>query len=210
MTRGGLLGTVLWACLAACIGVGLFFVKHEVKDQERRLQALNDEIQRNQESIHVLRAEWSYLNDPSRLRALAEKHLGMRPVAPAQVASLDAVLKDGITAPTAAGAMLAATAPRPAPPQPTARPIDPPAKSMPPKLAQAQPKPKAADPTRPSAAKPVLAKAAPPPLKAPPPPAPVLAKANAPVTTPARGTRSIVISSPALAQSDSGLEGDGR
>ncbi|TAN71305.1 MAG: energy transducer TonB, partial [Magnetospirillum sp.] len=88
MTRG-ILGTILWSCLAACIGVGLFFVKHEVKDQERHLNALTAEIQRNQETIHILRAEWSYLNDPARLRALSEKHLGMHPVLPAQVATLD-------------------------------------------------------------------------------------------------------------------------
>ncbi|CAA7622531.1 Periplasmic protein TonB (fragment) [Candidatus Terasakiella magnetica] len=91
-----LAGTILWSSLAACVGVGLFFVKHEVKDLEHRLSGLNTEIARNQESIHVLRAEWSYLNDPIRLRALSEKHLGMHPVTPAQVTTLNNLPKDGI------------------------------------------------------------------------------------------------------------------
>lgn len=89
----GLTGTILWTCLAGAVGVGLFSVKHEVKDQEHRLTALNRDIQREQEAIHVLKAEWSYLNDPARLRALSEKHLGMRPVGPTQVASLDSIAR---------------------------------------------------------------------------------------------------------------------
>lgn len=88
----GFAGTILWACLAGAVGVGLFFVKHEVKDQETRLADINREIQRNQEEMHVLRAEWSYLNDPARLRELAEKHLAMHPINANQVvASLDAL-----------------------------------------------------------------------------------------------------------------------
>ena len=223
MSRG-ILGTILWACVAACIGVGLFFVKHEVKDQERRLNALNAEIQRNQETIHVLRAEWSYLNDPARLRALSEKHLGMHPVMPNQVATLDGILRNGI--PNAN--MLASAAPvRPsaqastAIPAPTARPSDQPAKQQI-KLVDNQSRPRPVESSKPNAPKPppskpggtTMANAASPPTSPPPTvPSPVIAStpALAPVhavsaaTTPARG-RSIVIQSPALAQ----REGDVR
>jgi len=89
----GLTTTIVCACLAGAVGVGLYFVKHEVKEQEARLAVLNREIQANQEAIHVLKAEWSYLNDPTRLRALSEKFLSMKVMGPAQVASLD-VLPD--------------------------------------------------------------------------------------------------------------------
>ncbi|MFD2234621.1 cell division protein FtsL, partial [Phaeospirillum tilakii] len=98
MTRG-FLGTTLWIGLAACIGVGLFLIKHEVKLKEQRLDELNAQIRANQQSVHVLRAEWAYLNDPVRLRGLAEKYLGMHPVQPSQIASLDAVMRDGLPAP---------------------------------------------------------------------------------------------------------------
>ncbi len=88
----GIAATFLWACLAGAVGVGLFFVKHEVKDQETRLADLNTAIQRNHEEMHVLRAEWAYLNDPDRLRQLAEKHLGMQPIGANQItADLDSL-----------------------------------------------------------------------------------------------------------------------
>ena len=223
MSRG-ILGTILWACVAACIGVGLFFVKHEVKDQERRLNALNGEIQRNQETIHVLRAEWSYLNDPARLRALSEKHLGMHPVMPNQVATLDGIRRNGVPN----GNMLASAAPvRPsaqpptAIPAPTARPSDQPAKQQI-KLVDNQSRPRPVESSKPNAPKPqppkpggtTMANAAPPPTAVSSPtvpssviastPAPAPARAVSAATTPARG-RSIVIQSPALAQSDGGV-----
>lgn len=84
-------GTVVSACLAGAVGIGLFFIKHEVKEQEARLAELNRDIQRNQESIHVLKAEWSFLNDPARLRHLSEKYLGMRVMSPNQIATLNSL-----------------------------------------------------------------------------------------------------------------------
>lgn len=87
----GLPTTILSTVLAGAVGIGLFFVKHEVKEQEARLSELNREIERNQEAIHVLKAEWSYLNDPARLRALSEKFLSMKVIGPAQVATMDSL-----------------------------------------------------------------------------------------------------------------------
>ena len=197
MLRRSLLGTILWSMMAACIGIGLFVVKYEVKDLEARLNGLNAEIHRNQETIHVLRAEWSYLNDPIRLRALSEKHLGMRPMMPSQVATLDTLPKDGIPA---NGPVYAAVSPsRVSMPMPTplARPGEPrpqELKPLPPIKATAPPPPSKL------ASTPV-----PPPPKAPavkpPPPTPTLAQ-QAPVPAPSKGGRSIVISSPALAQGE--------
>jgi len=200
--KRGILGTVLWIGLAACIGVGLFLVKHEVKDQERRLTALNAEIRANQESVHVLRAEWAYLNDPTRLRALAERHLGMHPVQPTQMASLDAVLRDGLPVPATKlvdsrakpavlksdAALIRTAAARPAE-RPAPRPVP----------AAPQPHPRA---------EPVLARAETT-VSAPPPPLPSVAPP--PTIQPARGGgHSIVIRSPALAQGDPVFDGDSR
>ncbi len=82
-------GTILWTCFAGMLGAALFFVKHEVKDLETKLASVNHDIVRNQEDIHVLNAEWSFLNDPVRLRDLAQRHLGMKQMGPTQVATLD-------------------------------------------------------------------------------------------------------------------------
>jgi cell division protein FtsL len=124
----GLIGTILWTCLAGAVGVGLFSVKHEVKEQEQRLSQLNRDIQREQEAIHVLKAEWSYLNDPTRLRALSEKHLGMRPVVPTQVATLDSIARP--LAPALAAGEPVVKAPSMTRPEPKPV-IQPPAKPQP-------------------------------------------------------------------------------
>lgn len=189
----GLSGTVLWACLAACVGIGLFVVKTEVKDAEMRLAGINHEIQRNQEAVHVLKAEWAFLNDPERLRALAEKHLGLRPVAPAQIATLSQLAPGGAALPLLAG--------DPGPP-PVVRSPPPPAPSI---GAPQPPAPASKAPTSVRMAKVELARetkaARPIPSRPAPPPAPK-AVAVAQAAEPPPMARSIVIASPNLAASE--------
>lgn len=75
--------------LAAVVAMAaLFQVKHEVQQKEQRLEALNEQILRDQETIHILKAEWSYLNDPKRLARLAEQHLDLQPMETAQVSQI--------------------------------------------------------------------------------------------------------------------------
>ena len=79
--------TILWILLSGAVVVSLFTLKYQVQELEKELAGLNRQIYENQESIHVLKAEWTYLLDPTRLRELAEKHLNMRSVQPNQVAA---------------------------------------------------------------------------------------------------------------------------
>ncbi|SDF86276.1 MULTISPECIES: cell division protein FtsL [Thalassobaculum] len=72
--------TILWFLVAACLGVALFLVKYEVQDREEKLAALHREILANQEAVHVLEAEWSYLNRPSNLEAMVRRHLDLVPL----------------------------------------------------------------------------------------------------------------------------------
>ena len=65
--------------------LALFLVKHEVRGLERELAALELDRQRHVEAIRVLRSEWSYLTRPSRLAALAERHLPLEQVQASQV-----------------------------------------------------------------------------------------------------------------------------
>lgn len=74
------LATLFWTALALATGAGLFQVKHEVQKRETELAALDRAILADQEAIHVLRAEWSYLNDPERLEKLSAAHLDLRPL----------------------------------------------------------------------------------------------------------------------------------
>jgi cell division protein FtsL len=77
--------TFLFLLLAGALSVVLFSVKYQVQDLEQEIIDLNGSIIKERQSIHVLEAEWSHLNDPKRLTMLAERHLGMKPVKPAQM-----------------------------------------------------------------------------------------------------------------------------
>lgn len=83
--------TILWALLASVCGVGVFMMKFEVQQLEDKLVSLNRNIEANQEAIHVLKAEWSYLNDPTRIQEMAEKHLALKPLKPFQITGIDAL-----------------------------------------------------------------------------------------------------------------------
>ena len=77
--------TIFWLGLAGLLGAGLFHLKYDVQSLEKHLTGLNAEIVRNQEAIHVLEAEWSYLSQPERLQKLAAKRLELVPVTPAHI-----------------------------------------------------------------------------------------------------------------------------
>lgn len=80
---------ILIVLLAASLGVTLFVVKYQVQDLENQLVALNREISDDRQAIHVLKAEWSHLNEPARLRKLAERYLGLEAVQAKQVGTVD-------------------------------------------------------------------------------------------------------------------------
>ena len=72
--------TLLWALMAVAAGAGLFLMKYEMRALEERLAGLNRNILENKQALHVLRAEWSYLNRPARLEKLGRRMLRLEPV----------------------------------------------------------------------------------------------------------------------------------
>ncbi len=62
--------------MLALVVVALFQVKHNVQNLKKDLAEINKELAANQSEIHVLNAEWAYLNEPSRIRELSGKYLG--------------------------------------------------------------------------------------------------------------------------------------
>lgn len=71
--------------LTSFVGVGMFVLKNQVQSLEGELDRINLSIQEDVKSIHVLRAEWSHLNSPQRLRNLASKHISLNPVRAEQI-----------------------------------------------------------------------------------------------------------------------------
>jgi hypothetical protein len=80
---------VLWLALAVVAGVGLFQVSYRVQSLEEELSQVNRDILRERETIHVLRAEWSYLNEPSRLAELSRRHLTLAPLSASQMIRIE-------------------------------------------------------------------------------------------------------------------------
>lgn len=83
--------TFLSMLLAIGLGLSVFIVKNKVNKLEQDLLVLERGVDGDQQAIHVLKAEWSHLNDPKRLRRLAEKHLGLVPVENEQVIAASSI-----------------------------------------------------------------------------------------------------------------------
>lgn len=77
--------------IAGIAAIGVFVLKHEVQKLEQQLARVHRQTIAQQEALHVLRAEWSHLNQPERLRDLAHRHLALEPLAPGQIVSFEAL-----------------------------------------------------------------------------------------------------------------------
>ncbi|MDA0675572.1 MAG: hypothetical protein O3A88_04320 [Proteobacteria bacterium] len=75
--------TVLSITVAGGLAVAVIALKYDVAKLEDDLARANRDILNEQRAIHVLEAEWTHLNDPTRLASLATQVLGMLPVDPA-------------------------------------------------------------------------------------------------------------------------------
>lgn len=83
--------TIVWIGLA-CLASGILYqTSYEVQEQEEQLARLNRQIVAEQEAIQVLKAEWAYLNDPTRIERLVAEHLILQPTKGAQIVALDAI-----------------------------------------------------------------------------------------------------------------------
>jgi cell division protein FtsL len=66
----------------------VYKIKFESTRQAERLAKLRMEIRQEQDAIAALRAEWSKLDTPSRIQALANRHLSLKPIDPRQFDTL--------------------------------------------------------------------------------------------------------------------------
>jgi cell division protein FtsL len=80
--------SVAGVALLALVCFELYNGVSRAKDQERELAALKAQVAREHEAIRVLKAEWSYLNQPERLQTLAREHLSLAPTGASQIVVL--------------------------------------------------------------------------------------------------------------------------
>jgi hypothetical protein len=69
--------------------VHVYKIKFESTLQAERLAKLGVEIHRERDRISALRAEWAQLDNPARIQALAQRHLALKQIDPAQIEALD-------------------------------------------------------------------------------------------------------------------------
>ncbi|MEE8204189.1 MAG: hypothetical protein V3S95_09520 [Alphaproteobacteria bacterium] len=77
--------TLLWVAVVAAMAFGLFQIKYAVQRLEDEFARLNRDLLASEEAVHVLRAEWAYLNRPERLAKLASRHLALQPMTAQQI-----------------------------------------------------------------------------------------------------------------------------
>lgn len=88
--------------LLVLVSFELYNGVHRVKAQEQTLASLKAQIAREAEAIRVLKAEWTYLNQPERLQALARRHLALAPTGASQIVVLTSLplRSEGMSAPS--------------------------------------------------------------------------------------------------------------
>jgi hypothetical protein len=80
--------TAIWMVLAMGAGAAMFMLKYRVIALEDRLAEINRGIVSNLEAVHVLKAEWSFLNQPARLEDLGRRHLDLDVAPSARVVTI--------------------------------------------------------------------------------------------------------------------------
>lgn len=80
-----------WIVFILPLALGLFYVKHVVENTENDLAQLEDQINSDQDEIHVLKAEWIYLSRPDRIKKLASQYLDLQPTDSKQIADINSI-----------------------------------------------------------------------------------------------------------------------
>ena len=76
-------------CAMIAAATVTYQIKHAAEDKLNEVRELQAEIKLQEETIDLLEADWSLLNQPSRLQRLStayEAQLGLKPIEPTQMA----------------------------------------------------------------------------------------------------------------------------
>jgi hypothetical protein len=79
------LASLFWLALVAATGFATFKVKYAVQDIEEELNRVRKQTVIEHQEIHLLRAEWTTLNQPERLADLNRRFLSLAALAPKQL-----------------------------------------------------------------------------------------------------------------------------
>ncbi|MGP1396791.1 MAG: cell division protein FtsL [Inquilinaceae bacterium] len=159
---------IVWGGVMAAVCTVLFQTSYEVGALRETLARINEDIAREHETIRVLNGDWAFLNQPDRLRELANSYTDLVPLTAAQIVAgvdslplrpppepldpLDPPNADGEALPDARPMLLSGTIAAPLPRQ---KPAKPPRPASPTVAAERAPAPRPV----PAAARPASASA---------------------------------------------------
>jgi hypothetical protein len=176
------------AITAFCVvGWNVYRAEDSARQLDRELRDLTKRIEQARDRTQVLKAEWALLNEPERLRQVAQKYLPLETMTPAQFIRLadlsgrlpvavafsgpvnlfgstgeTAVAEAKPAAPAKPATVVAATAPAAEAPVPAAPPVRVAARSVPvPQAEHARPEPARAEPARTESVRPEPARSEP-------------------------------------------------
>jgi hypothetical protein len=72
--------------------IGVYALKYSVEETASTKFELQATIERQEADLSLLKADWSYLNQPAHVAPIVARHqeaLGLQPIAPAQFVTLD-------------------------------------------------------------------------------------------------------------------------
>ncbi len=79
---------LFWFGLSLAAVTALYHTSDRTRELDRQLRTINAAIDNEEQNLHVLKAEWVFLSNPTRVEAEAKKHLALRPTEPDQVIQL--------------------------------------------------------------------------------------------------------------------------
>ncbi|MBR2921709.1 MAG: hypothetical protein IKC10_00145 [Alphaproteobacteria bacterium] len=91
MNMSKLTKNALWIVLVMFSITISAHIKNSVYKMENELKYINLQNKKNIENINVLDAEWSTLNNPTRLRTLAKNHIALKPIRAEQIINYSAL-----------------------------------------------------------------------------------------------------------------------
>jgi hypothetical protein len=95
-------GVAMWVGVIAVAAAAAFGISFEVQSLRERLSSLNRDIASEEDTIRVLKAEWAYMTQPTRLREMAHDYTALAPILPGQMLEDAAALPMPLRSPDAA------------------------------------------------------------------------------------------------------------
>lgn len=87
----GRFSTMIWMLVIVAAAFLLYQSKYQVQSLKNQVADVSRELEQEKEAMHVVAAEWAYLNRPERLRQLSAQYLSSTDLTVDQVAEIEMI-----------------------------------------------------------------------------------------------------------------------